>query len=163
MRELYLLNVTLHLLAALVWLGGTFFFALVGAPLLRTVEPPALRGRLFHVIGVRFRTVAWACIGVLLATGVLNLWFRGQASWEVLGATSFWGSPYGRALGAKLAAVTAMVLISAFHDFVDGPRSGRLAPGSPESARARRRATLLGRMNALIGVLVVILAVRLAR
>jgi uncharacterized membrane protein len=163
MRELYLLNVTLHLLAALVWLGGMFFFALVGAPLLRTVEPPGLRGRLFHLIGVRFRTVGWACIGVLLATGVLNLWFRGQASREVLGAASFWASPYGRALGAKLAAVTAMVLVSAFHDFVDGPRSVRLAPGSPEAARARRRAALLGRLNALIGVLVVILAVRLAR
>jgi uncharacterized membrane protein len=163
MRELYLLNVTLHLLAALIWLGGMFFFALIGAPLLRTVEPPALRGRLFHVFGVRFRTVGWACIAILLATGVLNLWFRGQASWDILGSTAFWASPYGRALGGKLAAVTAMVVISAVHDFVDGPRSGRLEPGSPESARAGRRAALLARGNALIGVLVVILAVRLAR
>jgi uncharacterized membrane protein len=162
-REIYLLSVTLHLLAALVWLGGMFFFALVGAPLLRTIEPPALRGRLFHVFGVRFRAVGWSCIAILLATGLLNLWFRGQASWEVLGSYAFWASPYGRALGGKLVAVMAMVVISAVHDFVDGPRSGRLEPGSPESAGARRRAALLARVNALIGVLVVILAVRLAR
>ena len=37
MQELYYLSVTLHLLAALSWLGGIFFLALVGAPVLRAV------------------------------------------------------------------------------------------------------------------------------
>ena len=40
---LYNLVVTLHVLAALFWLGGMFFLALVGAPVLRAVEPPELR------------------------------------------------------------------------------------------------------------------------
>ena len=163
MRELYLLNVSLHVLAALVWLGGMLFFALVGAPALRTLESAALRGQLFRVIGERFRSVGWICIALLLVTGVLNLWFRGQLSAELLGSAAFWGSPYGRTLGEKLLAVGAMLVISAFHDFVDGPRSARLPHGSPEAASARRRAALLARLNALLGVLVVIAAVRLVR
>ena len=43
MPGLYWLSVTVHVLAAMLWLGGTFFLAAVGAPVLRKVEPPALR------------------------------------------------------------------------------------------------------------------------
>ena len=39
----YHLNVFVHLMAALVWLGGMFFLAVVGAPVLRGVDPPRLR------------------------------------------------------------------------------------------------------------------------
>jgi hypothetical protein len=41
---LYYATVTAHLLAALLWLGGMFFLAIVGAPVLRSVEPAALGG-----------------------------------------------------------------------------------------------------------------------
>jgi len=40
---MYYLNVTIHVLAAMVWLGGMLFFAAVGAPVLRKVESPQLR------------------------------------------------------------------------------------------------------------------------
>jgi len=56
-----------------------------------------------------------------------------------------------------------MVTVSAVHDFVDGPAAGRARPGSPESIRLRRRAALLARTNALLGVVLVVAAVRLAR
>lgn len=36
----YYLNVTVHLLAALFWLGGMMFLGLVGARVLRTVSGP---------------------------------------------------------------------------------------------------------------------------
>src|SRR5678815_1418459 len=48
MPSLYFLNVTVHLLAAFVWLGGMLFLGLVGAPVLRGVAPAALRQQLFH-------------------------------------------------------------------------------------------------------------------
>lgn len=48
MSGLYFLCVTLHVLAAFLWLGGIFFLAAVGAPVLRMVEPPSLRAELFH-------------------------------------------------------------------------------------------------------------------
>ena len=163
MRELYLLNMTVHLLAALLWLGGMFFFALVGAPVLRRVEPAALRARLFGELGAGFRRAGWAAIAVLLATGVLNLHFAGVLRGEALRSAAFWGSPYGRALAWKLAAVAVMVLASAAHDFVLGPRAGRPQPGSLAALRARARAAWLARINAAVGLLLVFAAVRLAR
>lgn len=147
----------------MVWLGGTFFLAAVGAPVLRRVEPPALRADLFRRLGARFRAVGWVAIGVLLATGALNLKLRGLLDADTLFDAGFWGRPYGRTLGWKLALVAAMLALSVLHDFVLGPRASRLAPGSPEAQAARRRAAWLARINAALGVALVAVAVRLAR
>jgi copper resistance protein D len=160
---LYQLNVTLHVLAALFWLGGMLFLGLVGAPVLRRVEPPELRARLFHELGVRFRAVGWIAIAVLVLTGVFNLALRGMLSIEVLGSAAFWQSRYGQALAWKLGLVTLMVALAAWHDFALGPRSTKVAAGSAEAARLRRRAALTARVNALAGIVLVIVAVRLAR
>lgn len=158
----YYLNVTVHMLAALLWLGGMFFFAAVGAPALRRVEPAALRTELFRTLGERFRRTGWIAIVVLIATGIGNLYFRGVLTWAVLGSGAFWATPYGVALAWKLSAVAAMIVVSALHDFVLGPAASRGA-GTDSGIRARRRAALLARVNAALGVVVVIAAVRLAR
>jgi copper resistance protein D len=163
MRSLYLANVTVHVLASFLWLGGMFFLAVVGAPILRHVQPADLRQRLFQQLGYRFRTAGWIAIGVLLTTGVLNLHFVGLLRWERLADPVLWQSPYGHALAWKLAAVTVMVTVSAFHDFVHGPRASRLAAGTPEALRSRRRAAWMARVNAVVGLVLVIAAVRLAR
>jgi copper resistance protein D len=161
--SLYYLNVTVHLLAALLWLGGMFFLGAVGAPVLRAVEPQSLRAELFTRLGERARVVGWWAIGVLVVTGVLNLHFRGLLVREVWLDSGFWGTRYGVALAWKLAAVTTMIAISALHDFVFGPRAGRMNPGSAAAAEMRKRAAWLARVNAVVGVVLVIAAVRLAR
>src|SRR5690606_10534592 len=46
----YYVNVTILVLAALLWLGGMFFLAAVCAPLLRRLEPPALPPRLLPLL-----------------------------------------------------------------------------------------------------------------
>jgi copper resistance protein D len=164
MTELYYASVTAHVLAAMLWLGGMLFLGVVGAPILRRIEPPALRQQLFQQIGLRARAMGWWAIGVLVATGTINVWFRGWLRWDgVLGTAAFWRTATGHALAVKLVAVAAMVVVSAIHDFVLGPRAGRAAPGSPEALVLRRRAALLARVNAIIGVIVVAAAVRLAR
>lgn len=163
MDALYWASVTLHVLAALLWLGGMFFLAAVGAPVLRTVEDPTLRRDLFGSIGEQFRRVGWVAIGVLVLTGLANLHFLGVLRWEVLSSRSFWGQPFGRALLWKLVAVTVMLSIQAIHDFVHGPAAGRAIPGSPEALALRRRAALMARVNAVVGVVLVYVAVRLAR
>jgi uncharacterized membrane protein len=161
---LYYLNVTIHVLAAMLWLGGMFFLGVVGAPVLRAIEPPPLRQRLFQQLGAKFRRVGWITIGVLVATGVLNLQFRGWLHWDgVLATRAFWRTSVGHALAAKLTAVVLMIAISAIHDFIYGPRAGRAIPGSPAALALRKRSALLGRVNAVLGVLLVVAAVRLAR
>ncbi len=160
----YHLNVFVHVLAAILWLGGMMFFALVGAPVLRKVEPAALRSRLFRRLGEQFRWVGWISIAVLLATGVGNLHFRGLLTAEVWTGLDFWTSTaYGRVLGAKLVLVAAMLVLQAFHDFVLGPRATRLEPGSPEARRSRRLASWLARINALLGLALIYVAVILVR
>ena len=164
MSELYYASVTAHVLATMLWLGGMLFLGVVGAPVLRRIESPALRQQLFHQLGLRARTVGWWSIAVLVVTGTVNLWYRGWLRWEgVLGEPSFWRTGTGRALAIKLVAVAAMLVVSAVHDFLHGPMAGRAVPGSPEALVLRRRAALLARVNAIIGVIVVAAAVRLAR
>jgi copper resistance protein D len=56
-----------------------------------------------------------------------------------------------------------MLAVSAIHDFVLGPAAGREPAGSDRATTLRRRAALLARVNALVGLLLVVAAVRLAR
>ena len=160
----YYALVAIHVLAAMLWLGGMLFLGVVGAPVLRAVDPPALRQRLFHLLGLRFRTVGWWAIAVLVVTGVLMLHQRGLLHWSgALGSAPFWRSTVGTALAAKLATVVTMITVSAVHDFILGPAAGRAVPGSDEAIALRLRAALLARVNALVGILLVLAAVRRAR
>jgi uncharacterized membrane protein len=164
MPALYYVNITIHILAAMLWLGGMFFLGLIGAPVLRAIEPPTLRQGLFQQLGLRFRSAGWGAIAVLIITGVINLHYRGWLRWDgVLGSATFWSTRTGHALAMKLTGVTAMLVVSSLHDFILGPRAGRAIPGSPRALAFRHWAILLARANALLGVLVVIAAVLLTR
>ncbi len=160
----YWISVTLHVFVALAWLGGLFFFGLVGAPVLRQVTSLEVRQSLFHQLGMQARSVGWISITILLVTGPINMWYRGYLRWNgVLNSREFWGTTLGLALATKLVCVVAMVTVSAWHDFNVGPAAGRVPADSPESARLRRQASLLARSTALFGVVLVLAAVRLAR
>ena len=163
MATLYWISVTLHVLAAMFWLGGMLFLGIVGAPVLRAVEPPALRQSLFQALGLRFRRAGWIAIALLVVTGFANMHYRGLLHAGVLGDSAFWRTAFGHALAAKLVAVVVMVAASAVHDFVIGPAAGRASPGSPAALQLRTRAAHLARANALVAVLLVVAAVRLAR
>ena len=162
MRTLYHVTVFIHVFSAVVWLGGMFGLAIL-APVLRRAGDPATRQKLFQQVGRRFRTVGWICIVLLLVTGIGQLWLRGWWGMDVLGSAAFWTTDTGRALGGKLAAVTAMLAIQAVHDFRHGPRAGTLDPTSDEARAMRKRASLLARLNALLGVVVIWFAVALVR
>lgn len=165
MRTLYLLSVWLHILAAAVWIGGMLFLALVLVPALRR---PTYRGtaqRLIYETGLRFRAVGWTALALLVLSGVFNLTFRGY-TWDDLWAGGLWQGPFGRTLALKLVLVAFILALTALHDFVLGPRaSARLMedPDSPEARRLRLRASWIGRLNLLLSLLVLALAVALVR
>ena len=164
MAPLYIASVVLHVLAALLWVGGMLFIGIVAAPVLRAIEPAALRQQLFHRLGLRFRSIGWAALVLLVVTGTINLHYRGWLSWDgALANSAFWRTTAGRALGAKLFGVAILIGLSAVHDFSLGPAAGRATPGSPEALILRRRAALLARANALVAICVIIAAVVLAR
>ncbi len=125
MRTLYFTLVTLHILAAVTWIGGVLFIALVGAPALRTVEPPSLRTALWEAIGLRFRTVGWGAVILLLLSGTWLLWYRGWLAWSLLSSRAFWSAGVGLALGWKLGLVTLMLVLSLVHDVALSPSRTR--------------------------------------
>jgi len=160
--ELYFLVVTAHVLAALVWLGGMLFLALAASEL-RRIDDDALRAQLFDRLGRRFRLVGWICIVVLVGTGVAQLQMRqwwGLAVWTRPG---FWTSATGGALAWKLSLAFVMIGIQGLHDFWLGPRAGSAPRGSEEARSLRKRAAHLARINALLGLGLVYVAIRLAR
>lgn len=160
---MYLWLVTLHVFAAMVWIGGTVFLVLVGAPALREVEPEALRDRLFEAIGLRFRYVGWISVGVLVLTGVGLLGVKGWLNARMMGSRAFWSLPLGHTLAWKLGAVVVMVGLSAAHDLALSPGRVEEAKRSPAWPRRRRRLVFLARAGALASIVVVVFAVRLAR
>lgn len=159
----YELGVGIHLLAAIVWLGGMAFFALVGAPELRRIPDPRTRAELFERLGVRFRTVGWIAVGVLLGSGTALLGLRGLLSERGIGSPSFWAGGFGRQLGLKLALVAIMIAVQATHDLWLGPRASAADPGSLEAARWRRAAAWAARANAVVAVGLVLVAAGLGR
>jgi copper resistance protein D len=134
----------LHLTAAITWIGGMLFIALVLVPVTRGLDDVGLRRRLVQVTGRRFRVVGWIALGALVATGLANLALRP----ELLGAPRF---------GVKAVLVAAALLLSAVHDFVLGPRAGRpdLYPA------ARTQASWLARVEIVVVLVIVALGLAL--
>ncbi len=165
MKALYLFSVWLHILAAMVWIGGMVFLVVVLVPFIRQPAYRSIAAPLIRWAGLRFRLVGWLCFGILLLSGIFNLAYRG-ISWGLLGTAQFWQSFFGHILALKLFLVVLIFLISALHDFLIGPKAGALMQGNPmapETQRLRRQAGLLGRINLLLALIVVALGVMLVR
>lgn len=146
----------LHVLAAVTWIGGMVFVALVLAPLLRRLPQAPVRVELLSAVGRRFRAVGWIAMGLLVATGVAMLVLTGR--------------PIGPVLGAKLALVAVMLALAALHDFVLGPRwvreraalaGGAMAPDTAPSRNGRGAVAWLARLTLLLALVVLYLGLAL--
>jgi uncharacterized membrane protein len=165
MHAFYLFSVWLHILAAIVWIGGMAFLILVLVPAIRQPQYRGVFASLIHWTGLRFRLVGWVCMGLLLLTGTFNLAYRGFG-WTDLWSGKLWQGSFGTILGAKLLLVAVILVASTVHDFSIGPRATselQQAPASTEAVRLRRQATWLGRLNMLLALVVVALGVMLVR
>ncbi len=134
----------IHVLAAVTWIGGMLFIALVLVPVTRRLDDAALRTRLIRDTGRRFRTVGWIALGLLVLTGIGNLWFY----------PIFLRSPR---FHAKLGFVLVALVLSVVHDFVLGPRAGQ--PGADPTLRVR--ASWIARVNVLVALAIVALGLAL--
>ena len=155
----------LHVLAAIVWVGGMVFLAVVVVPIARAM-PAAERAPLLASMGRRFRVVGWLMIGVLITTGIVNAAYRG-VTWDIVLSGQILQYRFGQILTAKVAAVLAMVVIEFIHDFMLGPASLRALEDSggrqQEVARLSRQAAGLARLSGILALLVVALAISLVR
>jgi putative copper resistance protein D len=119
------LLVWLHLLAAFSWIGGMIFLSVVLVPVLKR-EPFASQKTVhFQTIAWRSRAVVWGAIAVLLFTGPLLLHQRGIPITDP--------SEWTKVLATKLGLVTILLFLTLTHDFILGPRIGRIVQIPTES------------------------------
>lgn len=133
---------SVHLLSAVVWVGGMISFTLVIMPVLRKGLSPPQRREWIRNIGRRYRLVGWTSIVILLITGSLMAWSQGVE----------WGSEFGRVLSLKLVLVGVMLALTSLHDFVLGPRAA-------QTENLRGIVLWLARLNLLVVVAIILCGV----
>lgn len=157
----YHLLVFIHVVAAVIWVGGILFIGFVAVPSARRL-PPETRGALLDQIGRRFRSLGYIMLAVLIATGVWQAGVRGATLANVLDG-SFFATRFGALLGIKVLLIVIMIAVSSIHDFVVGPASARLLATKRDSTRLRKQAAWLARITAVLALLVLWYGIRMVR
>ncbi len=157
----YHLVVFVHVLGAVIWVGGILFLGFVAVPAIRRL-PDDARGNLLSTIGRRFRLIGYLALAVLFITGIIQMVTLGANLSNVLDG-SFFATRFGSSLAIKLVLVVIMVSVSAVHDFVVGPASARALASGADTTNLRQAASWLARVTAVLAVLVVYYAVRMLR
>jgi uncharacterized membrane protein len=104
---LYWVCISLHLLAASLWLGHMFVWTLVVGPAQKRIEP-AETAALLREHSLFLGGLGWPALAVLAITGVYMLGQRGIGLGDLVSGAAF--SAAGDSLAVKLAAVLFMVI-----------------------------------------------------
>lgn len=162
---MYHLSVFIHITSAIFWIGGMLFTAGVLVPATRHKLLKNRKGQFFTLVGKKFSRISWLLFVVLIITGVTNLLTRGYTIEQLL-TGSFWTEVFGGYLFIKLIVFGLVLLVSGFHDFYAGPKAAELMdeqPNHPKTKRMRKISSWLGRLNLLLGLIILYYAMRLLR
>ena len=137
----------MHLLAAIVWVGGTVALVFVSVPLAQRLEGPA-RGAMLRELGRRWRPIGWSALGIAIATGA---WIAG-----IEHAFDTTPTRFDVVLAVKGGLVGLLVAGAYLHDYVLGPGLARqIREGKPQSLRPIL--VRIGRLNLAVTVVLPIL------
>lgn len=144
----------LHVVAAIVWMGGMIFTSWVLQPVMRGSLSAPIRMPLYHEMGKKFKTISLVCLAVLGLTGLQKMW---PMIW--LEPAAFL-SPYGKILCVKLVLVGFILVLSYLHSWRWGPRLTLLKdkPDSPEFQNLVKKLFFWGRLNLALSFVVVFCA-----
>ncbi len=152
----------LHVTAVAVWLGPQFFMFLATAPALRAIDNPEIRIRVMRIILYRFGWMAWAAMGVIVLTGISNL-FQEASDFPYVYDSDF---HYFHIFSTKMALLGLVVVLTALHTFVVGPRQLRMheemRSDSPDALRLRRVSIAISSLILLTSLAVLFAGVLLA-
>lgn len=160
--SVYLFSVYLHVIAAVAWLGSMIFFAAVVVPLLRREEFRATAPLFVRHMGVRFRNLGRVTLGVLVVTGIANLYLRGLGT-ETLTSGEFWSTGFGRLLAYKLGFVLIAIVLTFVHEVTARAHAEAQSRSREDIERARRVASVIGRAMMILSLVIVLLAVLMVR
>ncbi|MDE0299538.1 MAG: hypothetical protein OXN17_12975 [Candidatus Poribacteria bacterium] len=149
----------IHLVAAIVWLGGILFSVSIAAPALRKCFPVAESIRHTTAIRNRLRHIIRFTIHILLITGAMNAFLVG------LNTQMNFPRSYFIDFVAKLAFVGLMTLFHALHIAVFNRRLETAATDpnvdALRIARLQRLTNGFGILAMFAGVIVLVLSLRL--
>ncbi len=150
----------LHILAVTIWVGPQFFLFLAAVPAVRTIEDRDTRARVMRVIVTRYGWLAWAAMGVIVLTGVSNLFQEA----EEFGHVWDFDYRYAQVFSTKMVLVGLTVLLTAVHTFIVGPRQMALneqMEADPAAVSRLRRLSIAISSLTLIASIAVIFAAAL--
>ena len=143
------LLITLHLLAAVVWVGGMFFAYVVLRPVAANLLEPPLRLPLWRRCFERFFVWVWVSVVLLPATGyaMIGMYFGGMA---------------GARLHIHLMSGVAWIMIALFLYLYFGPYRGLVRAVEqqqwPQAGQRLARIRQIVGTNLVLGLVTVVLA-----
>jgi putative copper resistance protein D len=141
-----------HLVAAIVWTGGTIALVFVAVPPVQKLEGEA-RAQVLREFGRRWRPIGWSALGVAIVTGAI---LASRA-----GAFDKTPAKFDWVLAIKGALVGLLIAGAYVHDYVLGPGLARqIRAGQPQSLRPLL--TGIGRANLLLTVAIPVLGALLS-
>lgn len=162
MEIFWLLIRWIHVLAAVTWIGGNLTLAMIIVPYFRQNLPPVRRILLLTEIGKRFEPIVWGCVLILLFTGIGNVF-------ESLGLSNIEVNAYMRTLLIKLLLFIILLILTAMHSFVLGPKLSAAIEGLDEELETlptdtdtiRKRLSFVSSLMGVVSLLVLLAAVAL--
>ncbi len=134
-----------HVLAAVIWVGGMFFAVLVVRPSLRALEP-AQRIAVHNQVFRRFFLVIWHVMPIIILSGyaMVAVVYGGFANLP-------WNVNLMQAIGWIMAAVFAAIFFGPYRRF-------RAAASTARAAQAGETIRKLILANLVLGLIVVVIA-----
>jgi len=161
---MYFWAVFFHLIFVAFWLGGMLFTVAVLVPATRK-RLKSNKGLLFKELGTRFSQISWVVFILLILTGTLALLGKGYSFYDLL-SIDFWQSWYGVRLKVKLFTFGFVLIFSGVHDFWLGPKAAQLMETEPNLSQTkyyRAASRWIGRINLVLGLMILFFAVGLVR
>ena len=160
MSLIWVAAISLHILAAVAWIGGMVFLSFVLAPLVSSRQATSEAAALFRSSARRFRLIVWGAMAVLIMTGPPLLAQREIALMHP--------STWPQIVAVKLGLVAVLFFSTFSHDLFLGPKFSRIM-AIPEAKRMAREQVLvasarwLPRLSLVISLAIVVAAAILAR
>ena len=156
----------IHVIAAVVWIGGNLILAMVIVPHFRQNLPPVQRIQMLTLIGKRFEPIVWICVLILFFTGVVNIFNSVDLSST---NDSLLVGTFMRTLAIKLLLFIILLVFTVLHGFVYGPKLSQAIEGlDPETAELpanvnsiRKQMSIVSSAMGVVSLLIILAAVAL--
>ncbi len=156
----------IHVIAAVVWIGGNLILAMVIVPHFRQNLLPVQCIQILTLIGKRFEPIVWLCVLILFFTGIVNIF----NSVDLFSTNdSLLVGTFMRTLVIKLLLFFTLIILTGLHSFFYGPKlSKAMEDLSPETEKLpanvnslRKQMAIVSSAMGVVSLLIILAAVAL--